>query len=99
MLKNVKDFDSINTSSKQYILMICLEYVIEGNEAGNEGEDVMQLVMNYKAVRSDCLNFRNVYRLLGKQQLLADNTKLLDATQIPQIGKDLEERNKQTTLE
>jgi hypothetical protein len=39
-----------------------------------------------------------VYRLLGKQSLLADNTVLLDASKIPQIGKDLEERNKQVTL-
>ncbi len=31
--------------------------------------------------------------------MLADTTKLLDATQIPQIARDLEERNKQITLE
>ena len=71
-------------------------YVIEGNEAlnGFEGPDVRQVVLNYQKMRSECLNFRNVYRLLGKQHLLADNTKLLDASTIPQIGKDLEERNK-----
>ena len=45
------------------------------------------------------MNFRNVYRLLGKQHLLADNSKLLDVNQVPQIAKDLEERNKQVTIE
>jgi len=59
---------------------------------------VLNLVLNFQQLRSDCLNFRTVYKLLGKQSLLADNTVLLDATKIPQIGKDLEERNKQVTL-
>ena len=75
--------------------------MIEGNDAVNgfEGGDVRRLVQNYQQMRSECLSFRHVYKLLGKQQLLADNTKLLDATQIPQIARDLEERNKQLTLQ
>ena len=91
--------NDIKTSSK-HLLIIGVEYVIEGNEAlsGVEGSDVQQLVLNYQKIRTECLNFRNVYRLLGKQYLLADNTRLLDPNYIPQIGRDLEERNRQLTL-
>ena len=39
-----------------------------------------------------------LYKLLGKEDLLQDTIKLFDNNQIPQIGKDLEERNKQLTL-
>ncbi|CDW84968.1 UNKNOWN [Stylonychia lemnae] len=71
------------------------------NEAlnGDEGDDVRQIVLNYIKIRQSCQNFRSVYRILGKQDLLSDNTKLLDNTQIPQIGKDLEERNKFLTIQ
>eukprot|EP00347_Sterkiella_histriomuscorum_P024458 403331048 len=91
ILKNVLSYDSIKTNN----------YVVEINEAlnGDEGEEVKQMVLDYMKMRQYCLNFKNVYKLLGKQHLLADNTKLLDNTQIPQIGKDLEERNKRVTIE
>lgn len=75
--------------------------MIEINEAlnGDEGDDVKQLVINYMKMRNQCLNFRNLYKLLGKEDMLADSTKLLDTNLIPQIGRDLEERNKELTLE
>jgi hypothetical protein len=101
ILKGVGDIDSIKTSSNQLSSSNpYLEYLIEGNEAlnGFEGEAVKNLVMNYQQIRDECMSFRTVYRLLGKQSLLADNTKLLDPLQIPQIGRDLEERNRQLTI-
>ena len=49
-------------------------------------------------MRQECLNFKHVYKLLGKDHMLADKTKLLDVNHIPQIGRDLEERSKQITL-
>jgi hypothetical protein len=70
VLKGVNNFEGIKTSSKHYGLgnNYLLEYVIEGNEAMNgfEGNDVKQLVTNFQKIRQECLNFRNVYRLLGK---------------------------------
>ena len=70
VLKGVDNFKGIKTSSKLYDLdnIFGIEYVIEGNEAlnGFEGSDVKQLVTNFQKIRQECLNFRNVYRLLGK---------------------------------
>ena len=73
---------------------------MEGNEAlyGFEGQDVKQLVLNFQQMRQECLNFKHVYKLIGKEHMLADKTKLLDVNHIPQIGRDLEERSKQITL-
>ena len=59
--------------------------MIEGNDAinGFEGPEIKQLVLNYQQMRSDLMNFRTVYRLLGKEHMLADKMKLLDANHIP----------------
>jgi hypothetical protein len=71
---------------------------VEVNEVlnGDIGAEVQKLTLNYIGIRNQCLNFKNLYRKLGKEELLANP---LDWPNLPSIGRDLEERNRELTLE
>lgn len=72
-MKGVNQFEEIKPQSK------CsfnsddprppLEQVLEVNEVlnGDLGADVQQLTLNYIAIRRQCMSFKNVYRMLGKE--------------------------------